>query len=136
MPPPPDPFDPLDFLTCARITAQQQTEGALLRTAVSRAYYCVFHIARQYTGINRAYGGNSIHWEILAARKAAQRGYIGQKIEELFRLRKGCRLHQLLPNRREDRDWELNWKRAESIAAEIIPELLDAESKGEAGGDY
>ena len=77
MPPPPEPFDPVDFLTVAHTIAQHQTEGAL-RSAVSRAYYFVFHFAQQYTGINRAYGGNSIHWEVVTAVRQSDED-LGQK---------------------------------------------------------
>jgi hypothetical protein len=55
MPPAARSFDPFEFLTIARTIAREQTEGAL-RTAVSRAYYCMLHLAQQDTGINPAYG--------------------------------------------------------------------------------
>ena len=82
MPPRPEPFDPVDFFSVARTISQEQKEGAF-RTAVSRAYYCVFHLARQSTGINPDAGGNSRF-----TGKSSQRSSI--KARTLVRNSKSC----------------------------------------------
>jgi len=57
------PLDPLDFLAIAREVAGGGSD-AHLRTAVNRAYYCSFLIARDRTGVA---GTKDIHKRVITA---------------------------------------------------------------------
>ena len=46
-----EPFEPASFLKVAKDLADQQPDEARLRTAVGRAYYSVFLLARSKTAI-------------------------------------------------------------------------------------
>lgn len=51
-------LDPLTFLDLARDLTQRDQKEASLRTAVNRAYYALFLIAREKTGIR---GKRNVH---------------------------------------------------------------------------
>ena len=51
-------FDPLDFLQLGRQLGSRVSDEASIRTAISRAYYGVFLLARERTGI---WGRTKVH---------------------------------------------------------------------------
>ena len=112
------PFDPVKFLGLARELASQGREEARLRTAVGRAYYALFLIARGKTGLR---GKKATHRDVIKAVKKRNPS-TGHQLDALFRLRKLAD-YQLLPDNQNNRDWIQNWNRAEKIVNHVLPKL-------------
>lgn len=114
------PFDPLAFLTVARELALLDREEARLRTAIGRAYYALFLIARERTGIRRR---RNVHQRVIDAVRG-RRGYrsTADQLDTLRRLRVVAD-YQLLPENSADRDWTRNWSRAQALVNRILPRL-------------
>ena len=113
------PFEPLEFLNLAHDLANQGEE-ARFRTAINRAYYALFLIAREKTGVK---GKRQVHRETIN-RVKRRSGYrtAGDQLDRLFRLRVTAD-YELLPNAPSDRDWVHNWSDARAIIARILPKL-------------
>lgn len=114
------PLDPLAFVQLARELACRVGEEASLRTAVGRAYYAVFLIARDKTGVGRE---RHVRAEVIRAvkRRKAYRS-TGDQLDALRRLRTVAD-YELLPPDPNDRNWVANWSRAESIVNRVLPRL-------------
>jgi hypothetical protein len=108
------------FLIVARELALPDREEAKLRTAVGRAYYALFLIARERTGTR---GRKNVHQQVLNAlrRRRAYRSTADQ-LDALRRLRVVAD-YQLLPEDSADRDWTHNWSRAQALVNRILPRL-------------
>jgi uncharacterized protein (UPF0332 family) len=111
-----DPFDPRRFLTLAESLAQTDDE-AQLRTAVGRAYYAVFLMARDRVGVP-----DTLEAPHSAVRRALrQRGYflVSNLLQELFDLRVAAD-YQLIPHLPSDEDWSDNWDKAKELADDLL----------------
>ena len=113
-------FDPIQFLQLAQNLANPATDEAKLRTAVGRAYYTAFLVARDKARITRR---RAVHMKTSIALKKMH-GYrtLGDKLQKLSRLR-GVADYQLIPLDPAERDWEVNWSSASALASDIIPKL-------------
>lgn len=114
------PLDPLAFLELAQELAVQDGEEVKLRTAVSRAYYSLFLIARQKTDVQAR---DKVHTRVVSAIKQ-RKGYraTGEQLDALRRLRTVAD-YELLPSDVRNRDWRFNWSRARLLVNEILPKL-------------
>ena len=115
------PFDPLDFLDLARELGARTQDEASLRTAVGRAYYALFIIARDKLGF--AMKRKAVHTLVTKELKR-RRGYrsTADQLAALKRLRHTAD-YQMLPDNPSDRDWQNNWSRAEEIVNQILHKL-------------
>lgn len=116
----PEPFNPRAFLELAEELGSDSDDEARLRTAISRAYYALFLIAREKTGVpDTAEGPHS------AVRRALkQRGFriIANKLEDLFMLRVVAD-YQLAPHDTSYEDWAANWSLAQQLAQDLLPKI-------------
>jgi len=113
-------FEPLDFLELARklVVGELQDTEAILRTAVGRAYYALFLVARERTCTRER---KKVHYRVIKAVKRRDRS-TGEQLKSLFRLRKVAD-YELVPENPRDRDWDQNWKRAKDIVDHLLPKL-------------
>ena len=112
-------FDPLKFLSLAHELANQNEESNL-RSAVNRAYYAVFLIAREKTGVTDRKG---VHKKVVKKLRR-RRGYwaTAEKLRSLFRLRTVAD-YELLPANPSDRNWPHNWSTTQDLVDNILPKL-------------
>ena len=114
------PLDPLDFLTLARELGCRPDEAAL-RTAVGRAYYALFLLARERLGIPLT--TPDVHSQ-LARVLRGQPGYWKTAGDlRVLRALRNVADYQLLPDDPDDRDWAENWASAERIVRRVLPKL-------------
>jgi hypothetical protein len=118
-PPEPEPFDPLTFLALARDLAAGSAEEANLRTAVSRAYYAIFLVIRDWVGL---VGRDRVHHKILQVLGRRNQQGIGTLLNDLRRLREIAD-YQPIPEDPDARDWLNNWREAERIVGRLTPLL-------------
>lgn len=112
-------LDPLDFLKLARELGHDSDE-AHLRTAVGRAYYALFLIARTKTGTR---GTNKVHTRVIeAVRKRKEYKSIGSYLDSLRRLRTVAD-YELIPVEPSDRNWANNWSTADALVKRILLKL-------------
>ena len=112
-------FDPLCFLELAYSLADQSSDEACLRTAVGRAYYTVFLVARDRSGIPP--GVRSVHGATIQKVKRTHRA-TGEKLDRLRRLRVEADYY-LIPSRPKYEDWKKNWARASGLVQNILPRI-------------
>jgi len=112
------PFDPTQFLRVAAVIASSEANEAMLRTAVSRAYYAVFLIARDRLGVVTSEKAHSEVTRLLTRRDRK----LGNQMFFLLNLRLAAH-YQLIPERESQRDWQVNWRRAQDTAAFLLPKL-------------
>ena len=114
------PFDPLEFLRLARRLAEQGTGERELRTAVGRAYYALFLVARDRTSVTATQG---VHRAVnRAVRLRHGHRSTASQLNSLKRLREVADYEEL-PVDPSQRDWVVNWQRADTIATHILPRL-------------
>ncbi len=113
-------FDPLHFLSLARDLANVGQNEASLRTAVGRAYYALFLVARDKTGVTEKRKIHRLVIEAIRKRKAYHS--TADQLDALRRLRTVAD-YQLLPGQPTDRDWVRNWARADELANRVLPRL-------------
>jgi uncharacterized protein (UPF0332 family) len=115
-----EPLDPHDFLTLARELAGQNDEQGRLRTAVGRAYYALFLIAREKTHIMAK---RETHEKVIQALKKTP-GYrpTADQLDKLRRLREVAD-YELAPKDPTDSNWKRNWSKVENFVAAILPKL-------------
>ncbi|MBI3801373.1 MAG: hypothetical protein HY268_30920 [Deltaproteobacteria bacterium] len=115
----PEPLDPLTFLRVAQELARQRDEAAL-RTAIGRAYYALFLVARDKTGVTST---RAVHTEVIrAVRKRPGYRAVADQFDALRRLRVVAD-YQLLPDDPALRDWPSNWVKAQALINHILPKL-------------
>lgn len=112
-------FDPLDFLAVARSLAANQRE-AELRTAVGRAYYALFLLARDKLAVS---GGPNVHQRVITQLRGRP-GYraAADQLDALRRLRVVAD-YEPLPTDAARRNWEANWARADVLAGRLLGRL-------------
>jgi len=108
------PFDPKEFFAVAQHVAEAATD-ATLRSAINRAYYSVFLVARDRLRVD----GTS-HGSVITATREAHRA-AGEQLGELFRLRVIADYN--LDPVASDNNWPQNWKRAEALAKRVRPSV-------------
>ena len=99
----------------------QKGGEAELRSAVSRLYYALFHVARQRTEVGAS--TTSAHTAVVIAVKRRDWS-TGDQLDSLRKLRTAAD-YDLVPDpSRAGTDWQANWQRAQAIASHILPKLL------------
>ena len=113
------PFDPLQFLQLANEIGRQGGEPKL-RAAVGRAYYALFLVARDKTGVRDRRG---VHQKVISAVKK-RRGFrtTGDQLAKLKRLR-GVADYDMLPPDPNERDWLQNWSQVRTLAPRVLSKL-------------
>ena len=114
----PVPFDPAQFLRVAAIIASSEANEAMLRTAVGRAYYAVFLVARDRLGVVTS---EKVHSEVIRLLTRRDRK-LGNQMFFLLNLRLAAD-YQLIPARGSQQDWQVNWRRAQATATFLLPKL-------------
>ena len=115
----PEPLDPLAFLRVAQELARQGDE-ATLRTAIGRAYYALFLIARDKAGVTST---RAVHTEVIrTVRKRSGYRAVADQLDALRRLRVVAD-YQLLPDDPTMRDWPSNWMKVQTLVNHILPKL-------------
>lgn len=114
-----DPFDPLKLYELAKELANRSNDEARLRTAVNRAYYSAFLIARGKARIIRE--KKRVHTEVIKDIKG-QDSTAGSWLGALFRLRKVAD-YELVPVQSKDSDWLHNWSWALDTVEHLLPKL-------------
>lgn len=112
------PFDPVLFLRVAAILASSEANEAMLRTAVGRAYYAVFLVARDRLGI---VSSEKVHSEVIRVLTRRDRK-LGNQMFFLLNLRLAAD-YQLLPERESEQNWRVNWRRAQDLAEFLLPKI-------------
>lgn len=113
----PEPFKPSEFLLLAKELGCQSTDEARLRSAVGRAYYSVFLIAREKAGVPNK---RNVHSRTHAAlKKMPGCRTAGDMLSKLSRLREVAD-YELLPTDPLHRDWIQNWSNAQQLADQIV----------------
>lgn len=114
-----EPLEPLAFLRVAQELAREGDEAAL-RTAIGRAYYALFLMARDKTGVTST---RAVHTEVIwAVRKRPGARAIVDQLDALRRLRIIAD-YQLLPDDPAMRDWPSNWIKAQALVNHLLPKL-------------
>ena len=114
------PLDPLAFLKLAQELANRDEKEVRLRTAVGRAYYALFLIARDKLRIRAR---RDVHKKTINALKK-RRGYLttANQLDALKRLRLVAD-YELLPHNKADRNWIHNWSRVQALVNQVLPKL-------------
>lgn len=110
-------FDPAGFLRVADTVAGDNPDEAAYRTAVGRAYYAVFLMARVPAGIE---GRHQAHERVCTTFSPAN-----HRLASLLRTLASLRIvadYELVPPQ-HFRDWRVNWVNARRLADEIVDEL-------------
>jgi uncharacterized protein (UPF0332 family) len=112
-------FDPGEFLRVAHELSQHNYDEASLRTAVNRAYYSVFLIARDKVGLRGSQ--RHIHGQVIGRLRPIDRAAADQ-LDKLETLR-GEADYELMVEDPHHRDWKSNWTNARGFAAHILRRL-------------
>ncbi len=114
------PFDPLLYLSLARELANQNATEVNYRTAIGRAYYALFLLARGKSNIT---GSEDVHKRVGSV-VSSKSGYsiVGSQLRALHRMRVEADYY-LTPSDTSFEDWERNWKDAEHLVNAILPKL-------------
>jgi len=113
-------FDPRLLIALARELASAGATEAGLRSAVNRAYYGVFLLARVKAHLT---GTETVHgWTIAAIKAKPGFWATGVLLDELRRLRVEAD-YALTPGDPEYADWAANWREAEYRVSQILPKL-------------
>lgn len=113
------PFDPEEYFRFAReIAATSQSEAAL-RSAVSRAYYAVFLLARERMDVRVT---ARAHESVI--RRLAEDGHVFlASLLGTIRSFRELADYSLAPDRPDHQSWEETWLRVERHVAHLIREL-------------
>lgn len=115
----PTAFDPKHFFDLAEQLALNSPDEKSLRTAVGRAYYSMFLLAREKLKVPGK--TKTIHLDTQVALKRRNRG-AGDMLTKLHRLRKVAD-YELIPADAAYRDWTKNWQVASTLVRHILPSL-------------
>lgn len=110
-----DTFEPLDFLRLADTLATPDANEAALRTAIGRAYYAMFLLARQKTSVQ---GRRSAHTRVREA--------ISPTNQRLASLLGGMSEYrdvadyEPVPSNPQFRNWRRNWEHVRRNADDVL----------------
>ena len=111
-------FDPMMFLQLADELATDTADEAALRTAIGRAYYAVFLLARAQTSIQGRHQAHHRVREELSPRSS--------RLAALLGTMSSIRLvadYDLQPSNPQIQDWRRNWRNIRENAAQVLDEL-------------
>ena len=108
-------FDPLLFLTLARELGQSDDQSKL-RTAVGRAYYAVFLVARDRLSV---VAGEKTHKEVFESLKRRNQFKLRDQMMSLYRLRQVADYEMVGVDERS-KNWKSNWIRQEKLADAML----------------
>lgn len=111
-------FDPSCFLAVAQELARSPAVEARLRTAVGRAYYALYLLARERLGEKAGKGERLKTMTALNKKDPA----LKQKLALLEKLRVAADYH-LVPRAPYDGTWEENWSEASLLVEDITAKL-------------
>ena len=112
------PFDPLEFWRQAQNLSTQNNNEVTLRTAIGRAYYSLFLLARERLKVS---GRRGIHATVVQRVKARDRT-TGDQLHFLMRLRHTAD-YQLVPQKPQERNWQRNWQTVRTTVLHILPKI-------------
>lgn len=111
-------FDPLSFLQLADDLATDDADEAALRTAVGRAYYAVYLLARRHTSVE---GRHQAHHRV-----RQELGLRSQRLTALLGMMASYRDladYDLQPTNPQRQDWRQNWTVVRQNARDVLDEL-------------
>jgi hypothetical protein len=114
----PQQYDITGFFEIAIELAADPSDEMRLRTAIGRAYYAAFLLARKAVGRE---------WDDTpgchtAVQHDIRRANIQEKLRTMHRLRKAADYEEV-PQRPDQRNWVENWRRAHILYNQIAPEF-------------
>jgi hypothetical protein len=113
-----EPFAPEHFLNIAEQLAGDDANEAMFRTAVGRAYYAVFLLARARSGV---IGQSAAHARVRTALSPAS-PRLASLLGTMANLRNVAD-YDLLPADQNLRDWRRNWGETRRNATRVLEEL-------------
>ncbi len=111
-------FAPHEFIEIANSLAALDSSEASLRTAVGRAYYAAFLIARQNLGVT---GRRNVHSRVISELKRTDR-FAGDQLDKLEELR-GFADYDMDVQDPLFSNWQDNWNKARLFATYIIARI-------------
>jgi hypothetical protein len=114
----PRAFDPLDFLRLADELAADDADEAALRTAIGRAYYAVFLLARSKTPIRDRRAAHVRVRESISPTNQRLASLLGG----MSRYR-DIADYEPIPANPQFRDWRRNWEIIRRNANDVLDEL-------------
>lgn len=111
-------FDPLDFLRLADALATDNANEASLRTAIGRAYYAVFLMARAKTGVP---GRRQVHERVRTAISPVN-GRLASLLGTISTYRDYAD-YELRPSSEKYANWKRNWEEVRRNATRVLEEL-------------
>jgi len=114
----PQPFDPMDFLRLADHLATDAADEATLRTAIGRAYYAMFLLARPKTNVQ---GRRSAHARIREAISPTNQR-LAALLGGMSRIRDVAD-YEPDPINPQFRNWRRNWEHVRRNVDEVLYEL-------------
>jgi hypothetical protein len=111
-------FGPLAFLAVANALATEDADEAALRTAVGRAYYAVFLVARSRSGVMDTQFAHERVRSALSTSSTRLASVLGS----MSRLRMIAD-YEPMPRNVQERDWRRNWEKTRRNADSVLEEL-------------
>lgn len=113
-------FNPRELFDIAVQLGDNGTTEARLRSAINRAYYAVFWLARKKTGVSDRHDS---HLKVVQSLKRMSGFNVeGDRLDAFRRLR-GVADYDLVPQKASERDWERNWRKAKEFAQYLLQRL-------------
>ena len=118
------PFDPEPLLRLAEELATPGEDGEeapeiKLRAAVGRAYYAVFHVARERTGVIDREG---IHATVVYQVRRRYGHIVGEK-QNRIKLMREVADYEFPPIDSAFSDWQKNWTDVRLLSAQVLEKL-------------
>ena len=111
-------FDPLQFLRLADEIATDDADEAALRTAIGRAYYAVFLLARKHTSVRGRHQAHHRVREELGGHSSRLAALLGTMASY-----RDLADYDLQPVNQQRQDWQRNWRLVRKNANEVLDEL-------------
>jgi hypothetical protein len=113
------PFDPRQYLDLARDMARHSSDETVPRTAVGRAYYAVFLMAREAAHVHAA---EQQQHQVIKTHLLKHDNAVGGAYGSLYDLRIEADYY-LEPRDRANDDWARNWRYADRYASTVVEYL-------------
>ena len=115
------PHDPHRFLRLADELGDGSSDETRLRTAVGRAYYGLFLLARAKTG---AYSPTDSHRAVIdALKKTSGMQAVAGQLDRMRRLRTVAD-YEMVPINPRHQDWVKNWVTCKALYRNILPHMM------------